>query len=158
MNEFVNFRHNPTGNTGAFVREFENRYGRTTVIKLEDGKEYFAPSNEFTPVYNSINNTHKLIQENKHLSNVVDWLLYELAIVNRNLDEKVFLPAFDQQSLASKTLNRIFETAKKMHEKQIKEAYNQGYRDAEIDCFHVSAHDISTYGNAQKYYNEMFII
>lgn len=46
--------------------------------------------------------------------------------------------------------------AKKMQEQQIKEAYNQGYRDAEIDCFHVSAHDISTYGNAQQYYNETF--
>lgn len=47
--------------------------------------------------------------------------------------------------------------AKKMQEQQIKEAYNQGYRDVEIDCFHVSVHSIfDITGNAQQYYNETF--
>lgn len=83
----------------------------------------------------------------KNKISVVDWLLHEFAVVNINLDNK---------TLAGNSINIIFETARKMHETQIKEAYNQGYRDAEIDCFHVSAHDISTYGNAKKYYNETF--
>lgn len=56
----------------------------------------------------------------------------------------------------AKSIRENIQQAKEMHREEIKEAYNQGYRDAETDCFHVSAHDISTYGNAKKYYNETY--
>lgn len=46
--------------------------------------------------------------------------------------------------------------ARVMHRLEIKDAYNQGYRDAETDCFHVSDNDISNYGNSQEYYEETF--
>lgn len=42
------------------------------------------------------------------------------------------------------------------HEKQIKDAYNQGHREGKEDWDIVLPKDISDYPNAQDYYNETF--
>lgn len=39
-----------TGIEGEFVRFYKGRFGDGMVIKLDNGKEYFAPINEFTLV------------------------------------------------------------------------------------------------------------
>jgi len=50
------------------------------------------------------------------------------------------------------------ELAKKMHKKEVKDAYNQGYRDGLIDgSFTIKAEfDISECSNAENYYNKIF--
>ena len=51
----------------------------------------------------------------------------------------------------------LFSKAKQMHKQEIKDAYNQGYRDGEIDA--PSSHnevDISEYTDAESYYNKTF--
>lgn len=72
----------------------------------------------------------------------VEWLFNEIA-----------MPEYGE---LPKCIMDILEQSKEIHEKQIEEAYNQGYRDAEIDCFHLSKNDISTYENAKNYYNETY--
>lgn len=44
----------------------------------------------------------------------------------------------------------------KFLEQEIKDAYNQGYRDGKDDCDIVLSKDVSEYSNAQNYYNETF--
>lgn len=39
--------HVPTGNTGIFIKEFHNYYGCAVLIKLNNGREYYAPKHEF---------------------------------------------------------------------------------------------------------------
>lgn len=41
-------------------------------------------------------------------------------------------------------------------EQQIKDAYNQGYRDGKEDWDFVLKKDVAKYSNAQNYYNETF--
>ena len=47
----------------------------------------------------------------------------------------------------------FFKDAKEMNKQQIKDAYNQGFRDASNN---EQLKDISEYENAQIYYNETF--
>lgn len=39
--------HVLTGNIGVCVKEFRNYYGDAILIKLDDGREYYAPKREF---------------------------------------------------------------------------------------------------------------
>jgi hypothetical protein len=44
-------KHNLTGNTETFIKEYKvTGGGWTTQIKLSDGRIYFAPSNEFIEI------------------------------------------------------------------------------------------------------------
>ena len=51
----MKWMHLPTGNIGILVREFRNRFGDAMIIKLEDGREYFAPKNEFRLLQTNFN-------------------------------------------------------------------------------------------------------
>lgn len=42
--------HSISGNTGTFIKEFENRFGTAILIKLANGREYFAPKAEFKEI------------------------------------------------------------------------------------------------------------
>ena len=55
-------------------------------------------------------------------------------------------------------INALLEQHKAMHKEEIKDAYNQGYRDGEHDASNIplSIGDISEYNNAEQYYNETF--
>ncbi len=46
------FKHLPTGITGEFLKEFKatGRMYHSTVIRLDDGREYVAPSHEFAGI------------------------------------------------------------------------------------------------------------
>jgi hypothetical protein len=53
-------------------------------------------------------------------------------------------------------LRDIVQQAKQMEEKQIKSAFNQGYRDGEISPIDLAELDIANYANAEVYYNETY--
>ena len=42
--------HSLTGNVGTFVEKRNGYHGEIMIIKLENGREYFAPTNEFVKV------------------------------------------------------------------------------------------------------------
>ena len=44
----VKMFHALTGVTGFFVKEFKGYYGLSIMIRLDDGREYYAPKREFT--------------------------------------------------------------------------------------------------------------
>jgi hypothetical protein len=52
----------------------------------------------------------------------------------------------------------IIENLREMHKEEIKDAYNQGYRDVERDVSNIPLiiGDISEYNNAENYYNETY--
>lgn len=52
--------------------------------------------------------------------------------------------------------SHIIEQAKQMEKEQIKAAFNQGYRDGEINPINLTELDIANYANAEVYYNETF--
>jgi hypothetical protein len=53
--------------------------------------------------------------------------------------------------------NKLFEQAKEMEKEQIMDAFNQGYREAELNLNEiVNKGDISKFYDAQNYYNETF--
>ena len=43
----MRYEHVLTGLVGTFVKFYRNRYGEGIIIKLDNGREYFAPVNEF---------------------------------------------------------------------------------------------------------------
>lgn len=43
-------KHMLTGNIGTFVKNVHGYYGEMTIIKLKDGREYYAPSYEFKKI------------------------------------------------------------------------------------------------------------
>jgi hypothetical protein len=49
-----------------------------------------------------------------------------------------------------------FELAKIMHKKDVKDAYNQGYREGIEDWHTTTAKDVAEFSNAENYYNETF--
>ena len=51
---------------------------------------------------------------------------------------------------------RIIEQAKQMEKEQIKASYNQGYRDADCDCYKSVGADVAKFEDAEKYYNETY--
>lgn len=50
----------------------------------------------------------------------------------------------------------LFEQAIAKERQQIEQAYNQGYREAEIDNGADIRDDISDYGNASNYFNQTY--
>lgn len=50
----------------------------------------------------------------------------------------------------------IFEQAKQMEREQIEAAYNQGYRDGDIDGCIYGDKDISNYSDANQYYTQTY--
>lgn len=48
--ELLMLRHKLTGHTGVFVEKKNGYYGVVTIIKLQNGREYFAPSHEFEKI------------------------------------------------------------------------------------------------------------
>jgi len=48
------------------------------------------------------------------------------------------------------------DEAKQMHKEQIKAAYNQGYRDGEIDSLDAKDGDVQYFEDAKQYYNETY--
>lgn len=44
--------HILTGLVGVFVKEFRNYYGEAMMIRLENGREYYAPKHEFRQIQN----------------------------------------------------------------------------------------------------------
>ena len=48
------------------------------------------------------------------------------------------------------------DEAKQMHEEQIKAAYNQGYRDGEIDSLDSKDGDVEYFEDPQLYYNQTY--
>ena len=42
--------HPISGNIGTFVKEFQNHFGDAIMIKLANGREYFAPKREFIEI------------------------------------------------------------------------------------------------------------
>jgi hypothetical protein len=54
-------------------------------------------------------------------------------------------------------LKESYEQAKEMEKEQIMDAFNQGYREAELNLNNiVNKGDISEFYDAQNYYNETF--
>lgn len=46
----MRLKHVGTGNIGTLVEKRNGYYGEVTIIALSDGRQYFAPSNEFQKV------------------------------------------------------------------------------------------------------------
>lgn len=56
-------------------------------------------------------------------------------------------------------INQILLSEKRLLElekQQIKNAFNQGYRDAEMDLGHITCDDVAEYNNAENYYKETY--
>ena len=43
----MRYVHVLSGKVGTFVKEFRNQYGDAIIIKLDNGREYYAPKHEF---------------------------------------------------------------------------------------------------------------
>ncbi len=50
----------------------------------------------------------------------------------------------------------ILEIAKEIEKQQIKDAFNQGYREGETDLFERAKEDIKEYSDATIYFNQTF--
>lgn len=46
----MKYVHILTGITGTFVKEFRNYYGDAIMIRLSNGREYYAPKHEFKEI------------------------------------------------------------------------------------------------------------
>ncbi|MGZ9675683.1 hypothetical protein [Flavobacterium sp. GNP001] len=49
----MKYVHVLTGKVGTFVKEFNNYYGRSIMIRLDNGREYYAPAHEFKQLHSS---------------------------------------------------------------------------------------------------------
>jgi hypothetical protein len=49
LNVVLRYYH-PLVGTGDFIREYHGIYGKGLIIRLDNGREYFAPINEFSLV------------------------------------------------------------------------------------------------------------
>ena len=45
--------HIYTGKVGDFVKEFRNYYGDAIIIRLDNGREWYAPKREFKQLHSS---------------------------------------------------------------------------------------------------------
>jgi hypothetical protein len=52
----------------------------------------------------------------------------------------------------------IIELAKDMEKEHIKSAYNQGYRDGEIDSLDAKDDDVQSFNDAENYYTDTYTI
>lgn len=43
--------HILTGKVGVFVKQFRNYYGEAIMIRLDNGREYYAPKHEFKEIH-----------------------------------------------------------------------------------------------------------
>jgi phosphoketolase len=88
----------------------------------------------------------------------VEWLINELTTKERNVINKTFLQL--NKSIASNILKDIFDKAKEMEREQIKLAFNQGYRESEIDnkggIIVNSDLDITDYKDSENYYTQTY--
>lgn len=73
--------------------------------------------------------------------------------MNNMTSVQMVITAFYQYRYDNPYLVELFDKAVKIHEQEIKDAYNQGFRDA---SHNEQLKDISEYENAQNYYNETF--
>ena len=69
---------------------------------------------------------------------------------------QMVIVAFYQYRYDNPYLVELFDKAVKIHEQEIKDAYNQGFRDGKEEWDIVLPKDVSEYSNAQNYYNETF--
>ena len=53
-------------------------------------------------------------------------------------------------------LQKLYNLAQQMEKQQIKDAYNQGYRDADCDCYKSVGADVAKFEDAEKYYKETY--
>jgi predicted secreted protein len=51
----------------------------------------------------------------------------------------------------------VTDKAKQMEKEQIKAAYNQGYRDGEIDNLYWKDGDVQSFNDAENYYTETYV-
>jgi hypothetical protein len=51
---------------------------------------------------------------------------------------------------------KIFDEADEMHKKEVKDGYNQGYRDGLEDWYYLGGKDVSECSNADMYYEQYF--
>lgn len=59
--------------------------------------------------------------------------------------------------MTSNEAAKIWAECKEMEKEQVKEAYNQGYRDAQIDGPDFNRlKDVSCFDDAEQYYNETY--
>ena len=49
----MKYVHILTGKVGTLVKEFHNCYGDAIMIRLENGREYYAPKHEFKQLHSS---------------------------------------------------------------------------------------------------------
>lgn len=85
----------------------------------------------------------KQTTEVKMNKTAVDWLFDEISKYIKLVDD-------------FKSAVTTFAIARQKEKKQIKEAFNEGYRDAEIDNNAESDKDISLYSNADNYYTQTY--
>jgi predicted secreted protein len=83
------------------------------------------------------------------MKTAVEWLFNQLSINNMALDKCTRAHQEMEQ--------KILKKAKEMEKEQIMDAFNQGYREAELNFNNiVNKGDISEFYDAQNYYNETF--
>jgi hypothetical protein len=77
----------------------------------------------------------------------VDWLFEKIIISSEHTDninsDRLFF-------------YRLYQQAKQMDKEQTKAAYNQGYRDAEIDSLDAKDGDVQSFNDAENYYTETY--
>jgi hypothetical protein len=71
----------------------------------------------------------------------VDWLFKEMC---------------RYQVIQPMVLKNVIKQAKQMEKEQTKAAYNQGYRDGEIDSLDLFTGDVEYFNDAEQYYNETY--
>lgn len=81
----------------------------------------------------------------------VDWLIEQL--IKRDKD---FNPSSFAIQIYFESSRNLVEQAKQMEKEQIKSSYNQGYRDADCDCYKSVGADVAKFEDSEKYYNETF--
>jgi len=76
------------------------------------------------------------------MKTAVEWLYEEFTKTNHLTEDEFYMK---------------FQQAKEMEKEQIMDAFNQGYREAELNLNEiVNKGDISKFYDAQNYYNETF--
>ena len=71
-----------------------------------------------------------------------DWLINQLQLYYNGSLEFTYI--------------EIIDLAKTFHSKEVKDAYNQGFRDGKVDWGIAPPNDVADYPKAQDYYNETF--
>lgn len=144
-------RHHEMNEAFTNLEKICNNYGFTIqdikIVKIEDNKarEYSSPIIE-----ELLNETTTEELER------IDKSMEDEKVMKQTAVEKLEKELKERYSLMNS--EPLFEQAKEMFEEQLKDAYNQGYRDGQHDASNIplSIGDISEYINAEQYYNETF--